>query len=387
MESQKLLQLIKCILNRQPVCDCAVSAEDWPGLIVLARQHNVVSMLGSVLTELSAEQMPGDKDKEALRHLLMGTALVSSNQLYALDQIRDAFEKQGIWHLLLKGSTTRYVYPQPDMRHMNDLDILCKPSQQRQVRKIMQQLGYDDFQEGRQHDVYQRKPFIRVEMHREMVAASSPFSRYYRNVWNRCKPAEGYRFSCEMSATDAFVYNLVHLAEHLEEGGIGIRFITDVYMYDNCGTVNREQLREELDKLGLWRLYCNVSCLAACWFSPEPPILSEEQAQLMKRLGGFVLAGGLFGRSGDGSALAVQKEGRVRCFLKACFPCFEEMCSMYPWLRQWPILLPWSWFLRGVRSLLYRRESIKGQLRVSATGDSQRGAELRKLYHDIGYYR
>lgn len=387
MESQKLLQILKCILNEEQGCDCAINAEEWPGLIKQAQRHNIVGILGCVLPLLSEEQMPSDQQKKYLNQLTMGAAMISSNQLYAVEQIRDAFEKQGIWHVQLKGCVTRQLYPQPDMRAMNDLDILCKPSQQKSIRKIMAQLGYEDFQEGRKHDIYRRKPFVRVEMHREMVAARSPFSRYYRDVWSCCRPVQGYQYACQMSATDAFVYNLVHLAGHLEEGGVGIRFITDVYVYDHCAAVDKTLLKKELEKLGLWKLYCNVSCLAECWFSPKPPALSAEQEQLIKRLGDFVLAGGLFGKSGDGNALAVQKEGRVRYFLKACFPGLAEMRSMYSWLERWPILLPWSWFLRGARSLLYRPGSVRGQLRKSINGDTQRGKELRQLYRDIGYDR
>lgn len=385
MENRKLLQLIKCILNRQTSCDCAVTAEEWPKLIRLAQRHSVVGILGSVLPLLSPQQMPSDEALQKLRKLMMTITMIDSNQMYAAGQIREAFEERGIWHVLLKGCTTRELYPQPEMRSMNDLDILCKPNQQKQIRHVMQQLGFDGYQEGRKHDIYNRKPFVCVEMHREMVAARSPFSRYYRDVWNRCKPVEGRSFSCEMTVTDAFVYNMVHLAGHLEEGGIGIRFITDIYVYDHSDKLDKEALKTELDKLGLWQLYCNVSCLANCWFAPEKPSLSPQQEQLMQRLSDFVLGGGLFGKPGDGGALAVQKTGRVGHFFAACFPSYAEMRSVYPWLERWPILLPWSWILRGIRSVLFHRRNIASQLRISTNGDSRRGAELRSLYRDIGY--
>lgn len=387
MGSQKLLQILKCILNEQPLSDCSIAPEDWQHLIWLAKRHNIMGMLGCTLPLLSEQQMPPQKERDSLRRQAMAMAMVNSNQIHELGRIQDAFEQQGIWNMPLKGCTTRQLYPLPDMRTMNDLDILCKPSQQRQIRKIMSQLGYADFQEGRKHDVYSKKPYIRIEMHREMVPARSPFSKYYRDIWNRCMPMSGCRYNCQLSATDAFVYNLVHLAEHLEEGGVGIRFITDVYAFDNSPTVDREQLHSTLESLGLWQLYCNVSALAQQWFSLNPPTLEQSQAQLIERFGHFVLAGGLFGSAETGSALAVQKEGRVRYFLKACFPGYREMCSMYSWLEKWPFLLPWSWFLRGVRSLLYRRKSIKKQFHVSATGDVQKGNEIRQLYHDIGYDR
>ena len=269
---------------------------------------------------------------------------------------------------------------------MNDLDILCKPNQQKAVRRIVLEQGFTDYREGRKHDSCSKPPFVLLELHREMVAARSSFSRYYRNVWDMCTLREGCSYTYEMSITDAFVYNLVHLAGHLEEGGAGIRFVMDVYIYNQCRMVDRERLEQELKKLQLWELYQNMSCLAELWFSPEPPELEAPQQKLMERLGAFVLSGRLFGTQENSQALKVQKEGRAQFLLKAFFPGYAEMRSMYPWLEKWPVLLPWSWLLRGVRSLLFRRGNIKSQLRTWKDGDISRGAQLRQLYRDIGFY-
>lgn len=388
MESQKLLlQILKCILNGQRLSECHIVPEDWQGLLQAARQHNVVSMLGCALPLLSEQQMPDHEELDILQKQSMATALINSNQLYELGRLQAAFEQQGIWNMPLKGCNTRLLYPQPDMRTMNDLDILCKPGQQGKIRKVMSMLNYDEVQPGRKHDVYKKGPFIRIEMHREMVAARSPFSAYYKNVWDQSIKKSGYEYACKLSTTDEFVYNLVHLAGHLEEGGIGIRFITDVYVFDSCNAVDHNQLREKLETIGLWQLYCNISCLAQQWFSLQPPVLQPQQLQLMQRLETFVLTGGLFGSTENSGALLVQKEGRVRSFLNACFPSYKEMCSLFPWLNGWQILLPLAWFLRGMRSLLYRRENIRHQWNKSIAGDVQRGEKIRTLYKDIGYDR
>ena len=315
------------------------------------------------------------------------SVVISSNQMHAASQIQDTFEKQGIHNLLLKGCSTRQLYPNPDMRTMNDVDVLYNGQQDKKVHKVMEQLGFQGFQEGRKHDCYDRPPYVRVEMHRQMVAARSPYSKYYRNIWKRCILKEGCNCSYELSATDAFVYNLVHMAEHLEEGGIGIRFVMDVFMFDKCKDVDRDRLKEELETIGLWRLYENVSCLAKMWFAPDMSVADEKQLCLMQQLGDFVLSGRLFGNASDGKALAVQKDGRMGFLIKACFPGYREMCSMYTWLEKWPVLLPWAWFIRGVRSLLFRRGNVKSQFTASRNGDVNRGEQLRELYQKIGYER
>lgn len=387
MKEQKLLEIIKSILNRQQSCACHMAPEDWKPVMVLAGRHKLSHLLGFALELFPKEELPDAAVCAEIRKNMLSTAMVSNNQLYAAQQIQQCFEEKGIFNLLLKGISTRELYPDPDMRTMNDVDILCKPSQQNQIRKIMEQLGFTNFQEGRLHDCYDRPPFVHVEMHRQMVAARSPFSGYYQSIWKRCVPKTGCKYTCELSVTDGFVYNLVHLAEHLEEGGIGIRFLVDVYIFDCCEEVDRDSLKAELEKIGLYRLYQNVSCLAKLWFAPMKPQLSEEQAALMKRLEEFVLEGRLFGKPGDGNALAVQKEGRIGFFLKSCFPGYKEMCSMYSWLGKWPILLPWAWLRRGVTSVLFRRKNVRSCFNASRSGDKGRGEQLRKLYREIGYER
>ena len=41
MDTQKLLLLLKYILNKQPLSECPVVSQDWKDLLALAKQHNV----------------------------------------------------------------------------------------------------------------------------------------------------------------------------------------------------------------------------------------------------------------------------------------------------------------------------------------------------------
>jgi hypothetical protein len=60
------------------------------------------------------------------------------------------------------------------------------------------------------------------------------------------------------------------------------------------------------------------------------------------------------------------------------------MKSMFPWLGKWPILLPVSWVIRGVRSFLFRRKNIKTQWSKFKTGNEEYGKKLEQFYNKCG---
>lgn len=376
MKKREILPaLLGCALRQEKV-DESLLPLDWPTLLKQAKRHNVLPTLACVLPLLP--EKPDAATCRLLEGSLMEQMLIGSNQLYAAQQLLEQFESLGIYGMALKGIRTKTRYPQDYMRTMGDLDILCKPEQSPAVRKAMETLGYSDFEPGRKHDHYCRKPYINVEMHRELVASSSPYAPYYRDVWQRTQPAEGCGYRHEMSATEEYIYSIIHLVEHFMHGGVGLRFIMDVFVYERFVTLDRELLKTQLKQLGLWDFYENVRILALYWFEE-----GEKGAQT-EELAAYVFLGGVYGTAENASAAAVSKGGRLKFLLSACFPAFGEMCSMYPWLKKFPIGLPVAWVVRAVDSLLHRRGNIRSQFSAYAKGDMEKGRQLQSFYRRCG---
>ena len=307
----------------------------------------------------------------------------SYNQIYAADELLDTFEQQGVCALAVKGICAKYYYPQYDMRSMGDIDILYQASQQQKVKRVMKQLEYKQSSEGRKHDCYIREPFIAVEMHRELVATDSEYNSYYKEVWNKLKPKDKRKYIYEMSLEDEYIYSLVHLVEHFRSGGIGIRLVMDVYVYNKMEQMNWGYIEKELRQLKIWDFYKKISLLAEMWFGTEE-LYSQEDKSLMDKLSRYIVSNGVFGTRKNSAAIAVAREGKVVFLLKAIFPNLKNMQSMFPWLEKWPVLLPYAWCLRGVRSMMYRRENIKSQINKYKYGDKAHGEELKKFLKECG---
>lgn len=358
----------------------SVLPEQWEALLKLAKRHKVANTLACAIPLLPEESRPDPERARQLEGILFQQTVISSNQLFAAQELQQAFEEKGLYSLALKGVHTKLRYPQDNMRSMGDLDILYKSEQTPQVKQAMEALGYGNFREGRKHDHYSRAPYVEVEMHRQMVSVSSRFDRYCRDFWEHCHNLPGCKFAFAMPIEDEYVYTFIHMVEHFMQGGVGLRFILDVYVYETRVEMDRELLRQKLEQLGLLDFYHNIVKLAQYWFEQQ----DNEPDALTLELADFVLSGGVYGKAEVASSLAVTKEGRLGFLLRACFPGYREMCSMFPWLVKLPVLLPVAWVIRAVRSLFFRKRNVKSQFQIYAHGDVERGEQVRKFYRDCG---
>lgn len=383
-EVQYLLEIIKYILNNK-ISELVIPAKDmdWEQLIQLAKEHSILNFVYYGVDCLPPEHKPDDEQCNLLYRGMVNAVVRNYNQIEGAKELLEAFEQEGIYALAVKGICTKNHYPQTDLRTMGDIDILYQPQQDAKVKKVMKQLGYDDYVEGRQHDCYSRRPYLAVEMHRELVEADSIYSNYYEKIWERVKPKENCRYVQEMSLEDEYIYTLVHLARHFQNGGIGIRFVIDVYVYNHLDGMDWQYIEAELKKLKLWKFYENISRLAEMWFGTED-VYIEEDKKLLDKLATYIIMNGTFGTQKNAAAISVAKNGRTRFLWKTIFPNLRNMQSMFPWLGKWPVLLPYAWVLRGFRSVKSRRKNIKAQISKYKNGDKKYGKELQRFYEICG---
>ncbi len=383
-EVQFLLNIIKYILNNKtselPLPDTDLN---WNQLIHLAKRHSILNLVHYGIECLPAEAKPDADICNLAENVAMHEIVKCYNQLEAVEELLKACEKAGVSVLAVKGACTKQHYPQPDMRSMGDIDLLYKWAEHDDMHKAVLSLGYEEGGEGRKHDHYFRPPYIGLEMHRELVAADSEYSSYYEHIWDRLQTREHCKYIYEMRREDENIYSLIHLTEHFQHGGIGIRFIMDVFVYNRMEHMDWNYIEGELKKLGLWEFYGNISRLAQMWFGETGEFTAEEQA-ITDKLATYIVENGTYGTQKNAAAISVAKGGKLAFVWNTVFPDLKNMQSMFPWLKKWPILLPYSWVLRGVRSILFRRKHVKEQFVKYKTGDKEYGQELKRFFQMCG---
>lgn len=385
-EVQYLLEIIKYILNNK-ISELVIPAKDmdWEQLIQLAKEHSILNFVYYGVDCLPPEHKPEEEQCNLLYRGMVNAVVRNYNQIEGAKELLEAFEEEGIYALAVKGICTKNHYPQTDLRTMGDIDILYQPQQDTKVKKVMKQLGYEQSVEGRKHDCYSRRPYLAVEMHRELVEADSIYNSYYESVWERVQPKENCQYVQEMSLEDEYIYTLVHLARHFQDGGVGIRFVIDVYVYNHMEGMDWQYIEAELKKLDLWEFYGNISRLAESWFG-EAEMLLQDNEELLNKLASYIISNGTFGTERNAAAISAAEQGRVQALWKAIFPSLKSMQSMFVWLEKWPILLPYAWALRGARSVTSkrRRQNIKYHVDKFQYGDKEYGERLQQFFETCG---
>ena len=366
-----LIEIIASQLHHTPLPH---QIDNWNAVIAPAQRHSVLPFVAS-FAQTAGGDMP-EPVRRKLSEYFIAETLRSTNQLAFLDELQAVLENSGIDNMAVKGAVTKRRYESDILRTMGDIDLLYRARDDKAFRGVMQRVGYEKADRGRKNDIYHIPPFVVLEAHRELVEPDSPYAAYYRGCWQRAKLREGTQHTYQMTLEDELIFNIVHLAEHFKEGGAGIRFIIDVYIYSALD-MNHSYLRGELQKLGLESFYENMLRLARHWFD------GAAADDLTKRLASFILSGGVFGSVDHSASLAVE-QGKVKRFFRVTFPNYQSMKSMYPWLEGKPFLLPAAWISRGCGAITGRRKNIHTQMNLLKKGDTRQGKALRQFYRECG---
>lgn len=386
-EEQYLIQIIKYLLNSEDgesVLPLPEKNLDWNRLIRIADRHDVGGVLYHVLPRiLEKRTVPGEL-VDSIRKKAMRAVLVDVKQRVAKEELLSEFEKGKIYCMPVKGANTKEYYPKSELRTMGDLDILYKAEQHKKVKALLQEIGYTGFESGLKHDHYSKKPFITLEMHRGLVATNTVAESYYSDVWEKAKPRDGYDYVFQMSLEEQYIYTMVHLLEHFQNGGIGIRFIMDIFVFSKQEKLDRQYVKSKFEKLGILKFASCMEQLAGKWFGNQEVIGNIDDEEFLNELETFIIENGVYGQTTHARDAVIEREGRKGYFARMVFPNYNSMVTLYPWLKQRKCLMPIAWGIRIVRTILFRKESIQTGMRTLKKGSHQRGKALLEFYRKCG---
>ena len=373
--SENLIRIINCILAPDACCD-EFFITDWNALITYARKNGVFQYVYRYMKQLEDDKKPAADVIAAMDGANMRNLRMSILQECALEKLRAGLEDAGINHLFMKGSVTKERYPDRYLRSMGDIDFLYDPAQHDLLCKAMNDMGFVLKNVGRVHDLYIDNNKIIMEAHRQMVSSSSPYIEFSNGIWSRAEATAGYEHNYSMKLEDEFLFSIMHLASHFKKGGIGIRFIVDVWIYKNL-EMDWEYIHRSLSAFGLNQFYDIIDSLAEKWFGKQ-----KTEDALIAEIEQYILSGGVFGCRENQKNSAI-RNGKLKYFLKVCFPGFEEMRSMFPWLTgRW--MLPFAWIRRGLESILKRRKNISVLLSPLKESNADSAAELKNFFVRCG---
>ncbi len=364
---------------------------DWNRMMVLAKYSQTFPL---VYYGVKNSQLTVSSDVSHMLEMAMLQHLaIDQRQLYELKKIELAFQNADIDYMLLKGARLKYLYPETSLRVMSDADILIKSEQYHKIKLVMLDLGFSEAYESN-HEFVWKKSTLVLELHKTIVPSYNiDFYNYFGDGWNFASEDTHTKHRYTMSKEDEFVYIFTHFADHYRNGGIGIRHITDLWVYLNKNSDMDEQyIEKSLKKLQIFEFYQNVIKTVNVWFE------NAQSDEITDIITNKIFTSGSYGTAEQknfSNALRMAKNANTVRFVKLAkminliFPPLDSMKLRNPILKHAPILLPVFWIVRWFDILLFKREKIAlQQVKISAASKenvSRYQEELKKVGLDFNF--
>lgn len=356
---------------------------DWTNAVNIANEHNIASILfyGAINCGISQET----EYMQELYRLTLKSLVISTRQAYEIAQIEDAFTKENIDYMPLKGAILKSLYPKPEMRTMGDADILIKPEQYSAIEKIISQLGFS-FQYESDHELTWKNPSLFLELHKGIIPTyDKDFYQYFGDGWKIAgKVANCCRY--EMSTEDFYIYIFVHFAKHYRIFGIGIKHILDLWVYIKAyPDLNWEYVVRELEKINLAKFHQNILKTIDVWFN------DGEETDITNLITTVIFNSGQYGSKQMATInYALQKKKNSALIIKlnkifgVVFLPYTVMKEKYTILKKVPVLLPIFWIGRCFDVLFHQNAQMKNYLREIQQVKSKQVDENKRALSAVG---
>lgn len=335
---------------------------DWNEIFDICAKAQILPMIYDVIGKNNFD-MPEDI-KNLFKQGALLNIVIDQQQKLHIDNLKKLFTQNNIDFALLKGSVLKNLYNKSFYRPMGDIDILIKLEQYEKIKDIMSELGYDKGKETDHELIWNKRPFIHIELHKRLIPSyNDDFYSYYGDGWSKMQLFENNQYN--MSPEDQLIYLITHFAKHYRDGGIGIRHIVDLWVfrnYYNC--LNEDYIISELKKLNLDNFYLNTLKTIDWWFNDG---VGTIETQLITDT---VFASNSYGnkeKSDCSYALRKSKKHssafttKLSNMIDLIFMPLSKMQIKYDILNKSPYLLPAFWVIRWIEALLFKKENIKRQ--------------------------
>ena len=268
--------------------------------------------------------------------------------------LESALGQANIPHIFLKGAVLKHNYPVPALRTMSDLDILVYAKDFDAIATIAEQMDAQTLDGDGNHRNYVFPGGVVVEFHPNLLHHATAVGTGINPGWQYAK--ESQEMTKSLTEEGLYLNTICHIAEHFVDGGVGVRFLLDVWVHKHLRKepVDCAFVDEELTRIGLLDFARNLEQLADVWFSQQPA------TPLLEELGQYILTSGSYGTQERAvlNAVSLSDGGnRASALWKKVFYPKSELEDRFPWCKDKPLLLPAAWFCRA-----YKAVTVNGKL-------------------------
>lgn len=294
------------------------------------------------------------------------------------DTVVNAFEKNGVKFMPLKGYHLKKLYPKTEMRYTSDCDILIEKKEIKKVRDVVKGLGLKTERYDEHHDiVYFEKTKSVFELHKMLFVGK--LGKYFGTGFERANAKEGYTYYYELSPEDFYMTFIAHSAYHFAEGGgVGIRHLTDIYIYRQNYKLDEDYLEREFEKCGLREFQVQFEKLERYFFE------DSKADDFILKLADYVLSSTVLGNEEKKDASDISSHGtKGKTIFRIIFPSVEDMKFLYPVLKKVIIFLPIFYIVRWFRVIFKTPERLSRMKRTQSVTDEE-VKQVREIRNGLG---
>lgn len=378
-EAENLIYLTACAIHQSRPLAERVLGINHSELWRLASAHNMASIVAAAL-ESSAPFREKAVDAEIIKLWSKAYFSVLTKEINfdsERAEIIEFMENNGIWYTPLKGILIKELYPMRGMRDMSDNDILFDENYSEKMRGYMVSRGYEVESIGVfAHDTYLKEPLYNFELHRMLFEDKDEdsFFEYYQDIKSKLIKDEDNNYGYHFSDDDFYVYITAHTYGHFISEGTGFKSFADNFLYlqKKKDTLNREYIEAELEKLGILEFEKTLRSISYRMFSAPDSIFTAEFGKSEMDLLSDVEIAGTYGsmQSSIKRKLYKLSDGKdnvgaftkLKYLLGRLFPSAAYIRSYSRAADKFPVLIPFIYPYRVIKSLVVKRKAIKAEL-------------------------
>ncbi len=277
---------------------------------------------------------------------------------YDIGGLSACLEEAAIPYVLLKGAVLCHWYPEPWMRTASDVDILVRSADfSNAVACLCRRAGYQK-KSDTPHDTLLLTPTgTRVEVHHTLIEQGrlpqADILLREEAVWDHTV-ATGSGCRREMTTEMLYFYHIAHMAKHVLNGGIGVRFFIDLWLLEKYLPSACTEYSPLIRQSGLEAFARYSRQLAEKWFGSLPhtdrqSVLDSSNAspadtgpddRTIAAYEDLVLHAGLYGSVTGIAGMHLAHKGSRSYWSYRLFPPRQYLTAAYPRLREKPWLAP-----------------------------------------------
>ena len=334
---RKLITVISGIINDKKI-DLPEDT-DFNRIMKLAYAHRISGFVAYAYKYYEVD----DQIKSLMETELFKTAARHTAQEREIKELSTLFTESQIEHCFLKGLKISSLYDVPEMRFMLDIDIYINSEKFDMALEVMKNRGYEEVSTDDKDSSLSKKPFLNVDLHKELKYDYDTGYEFYQKVNDRLVSVQG-TYEKMMSNEELYVYLLSHTAHHFATAGTGIKSVIDHYyimknLVPKCDSLRLEQY---LNESGLTLFNERFTKLTKVWF------MGEESDETTDRMAEYIILSGAYGTDINFYVNGILRvsENKKDYFKERLFPKYETMCYRYPVLKKSKALLPAFWSIR-----------------------------------------